>query len=61
MEAKVFSSNKMDSVLYWNGILDLPLLEEESLADTMILSPDIWDFETSLEDWWSEFISDFTF
>ena len=61
MEARVFSSNKMDGVLYWNGVLDLPVLEEEAFSDLLVLSPDIWDFETSLDDWWSEFISDMAF
>jgi ribosome maturation factor RimP len=33
---------------YWNGVLELPVLEEEAFSDLLVLSPDIWDFETSL-------------
>jgi esterase/lipase superfamily enzyme len=57
--AKVFERNSYDDVVYWSGVLDLPELVEEVLADDVLFVEDPREFETYLGEWWDSFISDF--
>ncbi|HCA40567.1 MAG TPA: hypothetical protein DEP01_03055 [Aminobacterium sp.] len=57
--SRIFTRDVGTESKYWRGILELPVLIEEVLADkTTIGFNTSREFETSLIDWWSSFIVD---
>ena len=58
-EAKVFERNTYEDVTYWPGVLNLPELMEEAMAEDVLFAEDPREFETYLDEWWEEFVSDF--
>ena len=57
---KVYERNTAEDDVYWKGILDLPELTEEVIASDFHSSEDTREFEGCLDEWWPEFISDFS-
>ncbi len=57
---KVFERNPAEDHDYWRGVLDLPDLAEEAIASEFLSSGDSGEFECCLEEWWPDFISDFS-
>jgi hypothetical protein len=57
--AKVFERNTFEDEYVWMGVLDLPSLIEEAIADDFLSTGDPRDFEANLDQWWPDFISDF--
>ncbi|NLB83510.1 MAG: hypothetical protein GX791_04615 [Synergistaceae bacterium] len=57
---KVYERNTAEDHVYWKGILDLPELTEEVFSSSFHFTDDRGDFEACLEEWWPEFISDFS-
>jgi hypothetical protein len=55
----VFERNTFVDEFAWMGVLDLPGLVEEAIAEDIFTSDDPMDFEANLDEWWPEFISDF--
>jgi hypothetical protein len=57
--AKVYQRNIFGDEHSWLGVLDLPGLVEEAIAEDFLTADDPMDFEANLDEWWPEFISDF--
>jgi hypothetical protein len=57
--AKVFERNPYEDVVYWPGVIALPELMEEAMADDLLFADDPMEFETYLGEWWEGFVSDF--
>ncbi|MGI6784416.1 MAG: hypothetical protein ACOX5A_09365 [Aminivibrio sp.] len=58
-EPRVFERNTFGDEFVWAGVIDLPLLVDETIADEQLTEDEPEDFETNLDQWWPEFISDF--
>ena len=58
-ESRVFERNTLGGEIMWMGIIDLPLLVDEAIAEEQLTVDEPEDFETNLDQWWPEFISDF--
>ncbi len=58
-ESRVFERNTLGDEIMWMGIIDLPLLVDEAIAEEQLTVDEPEDFETNLDQWWPEFISDF--
>ena len=58
-DAKFFERNTYEDAVYWAGVLALPELMEEELADDVYSVEDPREFETYLDEWWEDFVSDF--
>lgn len=57
---KIFERNTAEDDVYWKGILDLSGLAEDVIASDFHSAENNDDFEGCLEEWWPEFISDFS-
>lgn len=57
---RVFGRDYDKDELAWMGILDLPELVDEAIAEEYLSADDPRDFEATLDQWWSEFICDFS-
>ena len=57
---KVYERNTAEDDVYWKGILDLSELAEDVIASDFHFAENNNDFEGCLEEWWPEFISDFS-
>lgn len=54
---KVFERNIYEDEEYWSGVLYLPELMEEEMAEE-VLSDDLFvEFENCIEEWWESFVS----
>ncbi len=58
-KTRVFERNTFGDEFLWTGVLDLPVLVDETIADVQMAADEPEDFETNLDQWWPEFISDF--
>ncbi|MGI6251961.1 MAG: hypothetical protein ACOYJV_00845 [Aminivibrio sp.] len=57
-EARVFERNIFGDELLWMGVIDLPQLVDEIIAEDQLTVDSPEDFEVNLDEWWPEFISD---
>lgn len=55
----VFERNSFEDEFFWLGVLGLPELLEETVAEQMLFTDDPMEFEANLDQWWPDFISDF--
>jgi hypothetical protein len=55
----VFAQNKLFDTYCLRGKEDLPHLEDDVFADSVVVTTVLEDYETSLEDDWPDFIRDF--
>ena len=58
-KTRVFERNTFGDEFLWTGVLDLPVLVDETIADVQMAADEPEDFETILDQWWPDFISDF--
>ncbi|MDD2205901.1 MAG: hypothetical protein WCQ97_00820 [Aminobacterium sp.] len=55
---RILDRDKKALTTYWEGVLELPNLIEEVLADRLLKDNNIEEYEASLPDWWGTFIGE---
>ncbi len=54
---KVFERNIYEDEEYWSGVLYLPELMEEEMAEEVLYDDLFVEFENCIEEWWESFVS----